>query len=161
MAESQRTTRYRWPAGLVNQIALVAALGMVLVSASGVVATLVAGHRVHLPRPWGFDVAITAGGLAFVALLLLVRSLRERYPHLLAGHAFGFAAGLFLRAWGFAASEAPAWATLVYYLMGLCAGAAGTLGLLQGERQDELYLILTRQLLRALLGENYEEVLRR
>ncbi|MCL6432124.1 MAG: hypothetical protein K6V36_14910 [Anaerolineae bacterium] len=161
MGDSQCTPRYRWPAGLVNQISLVAALGIVLVSGSGLAAALVAGHRAHVPRPWAYDIAIRAAALTFGTLLLLVRSLRGRYPHLLAGYALGVATGLFLRAWGFAASEAPLWVTLAYYLMRTCAGIAGARGLLRGERLDELFLSLNRQLLRTLVGERYEEVLRR
>jgi peptidoglycan/LPS O-acetylase OafA/YrhL len=161
MGDSQCTPRYRWPAGLANQISLVAALGIVLVSGSGLVAALVAGHRAHMPRPWAYDIAMRTAALAFDALLLLVRSLRERYPHLLVGCALGMAAGLFLRAWGFAASEAPLWVTLAYFLMWMCAGIASARGLLLGERLDELLGSLTACLLRAALGERYDEMFRR
>lgn len=161
MGDSQCTPRYRWPAGLANQISLVAALGIVLVSGSGLVAALVAGHRVHVPQPWAYDIAMRTAALAFGTLLLLVRSLRERYPHLLAGHVLLMAGSVFLRAWGFVASEAPLWVTLAYFLAGTCAGIASARGLLLGERLDELLASLTACLLRVVLGERYDEMFRR
>ncbi|MDI7275104.1 MAG: hypothetical protein QME94_03915 [Anaerolineae bacterium] len=161
MANPHRTAGCRWPRGLANQITLVAALAHALLGSTGLVGALFLGHRVHVPKAWTYDVVLRALALAFAVVLLLIPALRKRYPRLLASAALGAFASLLLRLATLVPWASLAWITVSYYLLVTSAAVVGALGLLGGERLDELLLGLTAQLLRALLGVTPEGLTRR
>lgn len=74
----------KWPTGLVNQMALVAALVLFCAFCVALIAQLFFGHRLHLKPPWGCDVVGKGVVLGLLLILLLIRDVRQKYRLLLA-----------------------------------------------------------------------------
>lgn len=150
MADRRGFCGYRWPAGVVNQIALILALAVLLLAAEGLVSALFFGRRAHLPEAWWHDIVLRALALVFAVLLPLIRVLRERYPRLLVASVLSALTSLFRSVAVLLPSSWIMLITVSYYLLRCSAAAVIAVALLEGERLDEFLLGLPRAMYTAL-----------